>query len=343
MPVHNFRLPAGRIVHVAVDSRALRGNLLGDPSERTVAVYLPPGYDDSDERYPLLVGLSGFTGSGLKMLAWQAFGEGVPQRIDRLIAEGRMGPVIAAFPDCFTSLGGNQYVNSAAMGRWEDFLLDEMLPRLESELRVLPGARHRAVFGKSSGGYGAILQGLEHGDRWRAVACHSGDMGFEILFRPHFAEVLDVLARHDRSVERFLEHLRGADKVRGDEMQALLMLAMAASYDPDPHAPFGIRLPVDPHTCELDERRWQRWLEHDPLTLVQRHRCREKLRSLDALFIDCGSRDQYHLHYGARAFARELQRADIAHRYEEFEDDHSGVDYRLDLSLPFLYEALGGE
>jgi len=340
-PRHNFDAPRGRLERVTIDSRALRGNLLGDPTARDVAVYLPSGYDDSDVDYPLFVGLAGFTGSGLKLLAWQSFGESVPQRLDRLVAEGKMGPVVAAFPDGFTSLGGNQYVNSAAVGRWEDFLLDEMIPELERRFRVRKDPAGRAVFGKSSGGYGALVQGLRHGERWGAVACHSGDMDFELTYAGGFPQLLDALARHDGDIGRFIEHLRAADKIRGDEMHALMALAMAATYDPDPQAPWGIRLPVAPRTCERIAERWERWLEHDPLRLIEREACRRGLRALRGLFIDCGSRDQYHLHYGARRLVARLEALDIGHRYEEFEDDHSGIDYRLDRSLPFLFEALG--
>jgi S-formylglutathione hydrolase FrmB len=325
---------------VTVDSAALRGNLLGDPTARDVAVYLPRGYDASDAHYPLFVDLVGFTGSGPKHVGWQAFQENVPQRVDRLVAAGRMGPVIVAFPDCFTSLGGNQYVDSAALGRWEGFLLEEMVPRLEAAFRLRRGAAHRAVFGKSSGGYGALVQGLRHGEHWGAVACHSGDMGFDNLYRRDFPPTLDELAKHGGEVAAFLEHLRGADKIRGGEMHALMILAMAASYDPAPEAPAGVRLPVDPRTAELDTERWRRWLEHDPLTLVEREACRDSLRRLRGLYLDCGRRDQYFLHYGARAFVRRLERAGIPHRYEEFDDDHSGIDYRMDVSLPFLYEAV---
>ena len=98
MPVHPFDPPRGRVETLTVDSDALRGNLLGDPTERRVGVYLPEGYDDSDADYPLFVDLVGFTGSGLKHLGWQAFAENVPQRLDRLVASGSMGPVIAVFP-----------------------------------------------------------------------------------------------------------------------------------------------------------------------------------------------------------------------------------------------------
>lgn len=342
MPLHNFRPPSGRIATITVDSRALACNVLGDPTARTVALYLPAGYDESGEDYPLFVCLAGFTGSGLKHLAWQSFGESLPQRVDRLIGEGKLGPVVVAFPDCFTSLGGNQYVNSSALGLWEDFLLDEMLPAIEAGFRVRRGAGQRVVFGKSSGGYGALMQGLRHGERWAGVACHSGDMGFDIIYRRDLPTTLGVLAGHDGSVPAFLEHLRRAVKIRGEELHALMTLAMAATYDPDPGAPLGVRLPVDPATCELLPERWQNWLDHDPLLLIDRPECQASLRQVGGLFIDCGSRDQYQLQYPARGLTRKLTALGIEHRFETFDDDHSGIDYRMDRSLPFLYAALEG-
>jgi S-formylglutathione hydrolase FrmB len=123
-------------------------------------------------------------------------------------------------------------------------------------------------------------------------------------------------------------------------MHTLMILAMAATYDPDPDSPYGIRLPVDLNTCELDETRWSRWLEHDPLVLVERPECQDNLRRLSGIFIDCGRNDQYTLHYGARAFVHKLERLGIPHSYEEFDDNHSNIDYRLDVSLPFLYGAV---
>ncbi len=339
MPTHNFARPQGRVVEVEIDSAALGRNLLGDPARRAVAVYLPPGYDDGDGDYPLFVDLVGFTGSGFAHLSWKPFGESVPQRLDRLVDEGRMGPVVAAFPDCFTSLGGNQYIDSVAMGDWEEFLIDEMLPRLEAEFRIRPGREHRAVFGKSSGGYGAIVHGLRRGDAWGAVACHSGDMAFDLCYRPDFPKTLRELAKHG-GIAGFLDHVDQATKLDDGEMHALMILAMAATYDPDPAAPKGVRLPVDLETCQLDPERWAAWVEHDPIHLVRKPASHASLRTLRVLYVDCGSKDQYHLVYGARVFRDALEAARIPHRYEEFDDDHSNIDYRMDESLPFLYEAL---
>jgi enterochelin esterase-like enzyme len=340
VPVHNFRPPRGRIEQFVVRSRVLRENRLGDPSERTVAVYLPDGYDAGTEPWPLFVALAGFTSGGLKMLSWQSFGESVPQRIDRLIEQGEIGPVVTVFPDGFTSLGGNQYINSSVVGRWEDFLLDEMLPAVEQRYRVRRDAGGRAVFGRSSGGYGALIQGLRHGDRWGAVACHSGDIDFDLVYRPDLPKALDTLARYEGRVDRFVEKIRQEPKIGGQDFYALMLLAMSATYDPDPSAPWGVRLPVDPHTCRLIEERWDQWLRHDPLRLIEQPACRESLEQLGLLFLDCGYRDQYALHYGARSLVARLERYGIDHRYEEFDDDHSGIDYRLDRSFPLLYEAV---
>ena len=65
-----------------------------------------------------------------------------------------MGPAIFVFPDCFTSLGGNQYVNSSAIGAYADYLTREIIPFVDREFRTLASRDHRGCFGKSSGGYG---------------------------------------------------------------------------------------------------------------------------------------------------------------------------------------------
>src|SRR5258708_21250715 len=147
---------AGRVEMPYLDSQLLRGNLPGDPTERMLPVYLPPGYDDNPgRRYPVIYVLAGHGGSGPLMLAPIAWGESFPERIDRLIRTGTMGPVIAVLPDCWTIFGGAQYLNSSALGPYEDYLIRELIPYVDSHYRTLPEREHRAVTGKSSGGYGA--------------------------------------------------------------------------------------------------------------------------------------------------------------------------------------------
>src|SRR6476660_5677339 len=139
----------GSVTRVTIESQALKSNMLGDPSVRVVDVYLPADHDG--QGLPLLVDLVGFTSSGLSHTNWVGFRENLPERLDRLIGEQRMPPVVVAFPDCFTRLGDNQYITSAATGAWEDFLLQEMLPWIEQRFKC-GGVGRRGVFGKSSGG-----------------------------------------------------------------------------------------------------------------------------------------------------------------------------------------------
>jgi len=357
----------GTVVIVEHESRVLRDNPLGDPSARKLALWLPPQYDEGaargrGRRFPLLVDMVGFTGSGLSHIAWKNFSENLPERAARLVHEGRMAPAIIAFPDCFTALGGNQYVNSSAIGRYADYLTKEIVPFIDREFRTLASRDHRGCFGKSSGGYGAIIHGMKYPETWGAIADHSGDSYFDFVYFHDWPNTLNELARYrprlrkpgrvdvlkeergadrgldDGRVRAFLDAVWSKPKLTMAEGHAIMNLCMAATYDPDPRAPNGFRVPFNLETGELLPGRWKKWQANDPVNLVARYR--KSLKSLRGIYIDCGSRDQYHIHYGTRILSKRLQEAHIAHTYEEFDDTHSDVDYRMDVSLPFLARAL---
>lgn len=327
----------GTIHRLVVESIALAGNRLGDPTSRLVDVYVPHGHDGAG--LPLLVDLVGYTAGGPAHTAWKNFGENVPERLDRLIGDGAMSPVVVAFPDCFTRMGGNQYVNSSVMGNWEDFLITEMLPSVEGRFSC-GGTGRRGVFGKSSGGFGALVHAMRHPDVWAAAASHSGDAGFENLYLPEFPNVLRALAKSDNSIQKWFEAFEAKLKLDGKDTLLLMVLAQAASFDPDPEPEtfLGLRLPVTLDTCELIADRWANWLAWDPAQMVKTHA--KDIGRLKAFFLDCGTEDQYNILYGTRRVNRALEQAGIAHRYEEFPDNHSSVDYRMDISLPFLAKAL---
>jgi hypothetical protein len=120
-----------------------------------------------------------------------------------------------------------------------------------------------------------------------------------------------------------------------------MILAMAASYDADLRNPAKIRLPFDLHTCQLDEKRWQNWLALDLINLAPLHA--DALRSLRALYLDVGRYDQYNIQFGTRQLVSVLKSLDINFHYEEFNGNHSGMDWRLDYSLPFLAKALNSD
>jgi enterochelin esterase-like enzyme len=327
--------PAGAIHRLRLESKVLSSNMLRDPTSREIAVYLPHGHNGAG--LPLLVDLVGFSAGGPVHTNWKNFGENVPERIDRLIASGAMPPCAVAFPDCFTRLGGNQYVNSVAVGLWDDFLLKEAIPFVEKTFDC-GGAGKRGVFGKSSGGYGAMVHALLHPDFWSAAASHSGDMGFELLYRHEFVPVLRALAKHEGTMGDWVDKFWQAQKTKDSDVHIIMILAQAASFDPDPSQPYGLRLPVTLDTCELIPERWANWLKWDPLSLVEKHG--EGLKALQALYIDCGDIDQYNLVYGARRMHRRLDQLGVKHSYFEFPDNHSSVDYRMDESLPMLAKAL---
>jgi S-formylglutathione hydrolase FrmB len=333
--MRKFLGPMGSVTRLNVDSEVLESNIFGDPTTRAVDVYVPAGHDGRG--LPLLVDLVGITSSGLSQTNWQGFRENMPERLDRLIGEQRMPPAVFAFPDCFTRIGGNQYINSAATGPWEDFLTQEMLQAIEQRFGC-GGQGRRGVYGKSSGGYGAIMHALRHSDVWAAAACHSGDMGFELCYLPDMPATLRALAGSGNSIEQWWRKIEDATKRPDGIFTALNVLAMAASYDPDPAEFLGMRLPVTFDTCEVIEDRWANWKRHDPVVAVET--LGDNLRNLKALYIDCGERDQFNLLYGARRLVRRLRELGVTHRYEEFPDNHSGVEYRMDESLPFLVHAL---
>lgn len=335
----DHHVPEGKVHTLWIESRCLEGNLLGDPARRRIDVYIPAGHDGRG--LPLLVDLVGYTAGGPSHTNWKNYGENVPERLDRLIGTGAMPPVAVAFPDCFTRLGGNQYVDSAAMGSWETFLITEMLPFVEERF-ACGGSGKRGVFGKSSGGYGTLIHAMRHGGSvWAAAASHSGDVGFEYLYHlGEFAGALRHLSEHNLSIETFLKKFEAGPKAKDKDWHTLMLLAQAASFDPDPTQFCGIRLPVDLHTCELIAERWVNWLKWDPLRMADDAQSLENLRRLKLLFIDCGDIDQYNMVYGSRQLHRKLKDAGVSHVYEEFHDDHSSVDYRMDVSLPLLAKAL---
>ncbi len=331
-----------QVVLESFTSRVLAHNPLGDPATRTLPIILPPDYASSDapsgKRYPVLYGLTGFTGSGPMMLNVSAWQPNLQQRIERLMAEGKLAPAIYVLPDCLTRYGGSQYLNSTAIGRYEDYVLDEIVPHIDRTYRTIAGPEGRGVFGKSSGGYGAIMLGMRHPDVFGVAACHSGDMAFDLVYRPDFPKFLNAIQKAG-GVEKWLNEFERKIKIEGRDIEAMNILAMAAAYSPNPIAqPLPIDFPFDLDTCELRSDVWARWLEHDPVQLVDRYA--DNLKQLRLLFIDCGSRDEFNLHFGARTFVKKLKALGVPHEYEEFDDGHMNVSYRYEVSLPKIVEAL---
>ncbi len=143
---------AGRIDERTISSELLRGNPLGDPHERPLLVYLPPGYDDDPARsYPAVYVIQGYTGFVATCRNRSAYRVPFPEAADAMFAVGQAPPAIVVFVDAWTRYGGSQFVDSPATGRYHSYLCDEVVPWVDGNYQTLPDAARRAIMGKSSG------------------------------------------------------------------------------------------------------------------------------------------------------------------------------------------------
>ena len=322
----------GTVVRTTIVSRTLKGNAPGDPHERELYVYLPPGYDDSSQRYPSVYCLTGFTGRGRMLLNDHAFTPNLAERIDRLIASGTIRPMIVVMPDCFTYYGGSQYINSTATGNYEDHLTEEIVPFVDENFRTIAERGSRAVMGKSSGGYGALIMGLRHADLFGLVCSTAGDAYFELCYTGDFTKAFRIIKGDP---EGFMKKFHATEQHGKDAHYALNTIGMSACYSPN--GP-GYDLPFDMETGEIRQDVWARWLEHDPVRLVEKHV--ENLKSLKLLYLDAGTRDEYSLDIGARVLSKRLREYDVPHIHEEFDDGHMGISYRYNRSLELISRAI---
>ena len=330
---------AGRFDEHAFESGVLKDNPLGDPHVRPLWVYVPPGYDSSDERYPSVYVIQGLTG---QIDAWRnrtAFRKNFPELLDELFASGEAPPCVVVFVDAWTALGGSQFIDSAGTGRYQTYICDEVVPWVDAQYRTLAAAEHRGIAGKSSGGYGAMVNPMLRPDVFGGLATHAGDALFEMCYLPDFRKsVRSLRDQYDGSFDSFWEDFRSRPAFAKDSDYTLLNdWCMAACYSADDDG--TVILPYDAATGELRPEVWERWLAWDPVRMVRGHA--DALRGLKAIYIDAGKRDQYYLDLGAEAFRRELEEIGVTDVFFElFDATHSAIEYRYPLSLKYLAERL---
>jgi S-formylglutathione hydrolase FrmB len=323
-----------------ISSELLRDNPLGDPPDRPLLVYTPPGYDEPGRAYPAVYVIQGYTGHVAMWRNRMAFRQPFPETADAMFARGDAPPAIVVYADAWTAYGGSQFVDSPGTGRYHSYLCDEIVPWVDEHYRTLAHRDHRAITGKSSGGFGAMITPMLRPDLFGALATHAGDALYEYGYVPEFGNAVRQLRSYDGDIFRWWDDFRGRTSFTKEEDQNLLItLGVAACFsareDGTPELPF------DPHTGVLRPEIWQRWLDWDPVRMVPRYA--EALRSLKAVWIDGGTRDEWFLDLGAQAFRQALGEVgvpdDVIH-FELFEAGHMGIDYRYPLSLAWLCERI---
>ena len=330
---------SGRIDEHVVSSQALKGNPLADPAERPLYVYVPPGYDNDPEvRYPSIYVIQGLTGQVDMWRNRSPFRPNFIELMDQLFSQGETPPAIVALVDAWTSLGGSQYLDSPGTGNYHTYLCEEVVPFVDLNYRTVPSRERRGIQGKSSGGYGAFVTPMLRPDLFSALASHAGDALFEACYLPGFRDSVRTLRdKYEGSFDRFWEDFRSRPAFSKEGDDTLLNdWCMAACYSADPDG--TVRLPYDAETGRLIEDVWERWLAWDPVRMVPRYA--DALRSLRAIYIDAGTRDEWYLDLGARAVAKELDALGVEYSFELFDATHMAIEYRYPKSLAYLASTL---
>lgn len=324
----------GTVVVKKHESEILKNNPLGDPHERDLFVYLPPDYDEN-KTYPTVYFLSGFTGRGQSFLNYKAFAPNLADRFDSLISNGKIKPMIAVLPDCFTYYGGSQYINSTATGNYEDYLTEEIVPFVDENFATVRDKNFRAVTGNSSGGYGALVLSMRRADVFGLCASLSGDCYFEVSLFPDFGKAFKAIKGEPK---KFVEKMRDEEAKKGkNDFDGLNIIGMSACYSPNGT---DFDLPFDLKTGEIRDEIFRKWLAHDPVRMVEKFS--ENLKSLKLLFIDAGTRDEFNLDIGANVLCKKFEEFDIPHIHEEFDDGHFNIAYRFNRSLELISQKLEG-
>jgi len=332
---------AGRIDEHVISSDLLRDNPLGDPADRPLWVYVPPGYDDEpDRRYPSVYVIQGYTGHVAMWRNRSAFRQPFPELADGVFARGEAPPAILVYVDAWTGYGGSQFVDSPGTGRYHSYLCDEVVPWVDRRYRTLADRDHRAITGKSSGGFGAMITPMLRPDLFGAFATHAGDALYELCYIPEFGDAVRHLRDYDGDIQRWWSDFRGRIAFTKEADQDLLiLLGVAACFSADPDG--TPQLPFDQVTGALRPDVWQRWLDWDPVRMAGRYA--DALRSQRAIWIDAGKRDEWYLDLGAQAFRQQLADIGVSDDrvyFELFDATHMSIEYRYPLSLAWLCQRM---
>lgn len=154
-------IPAGEIVKTTIYSDSIAGALLDENPEQSVNIYLPYGYYESNERYPVVYFLHGFGESN-------RYFEGQRASIDKAFYYGEKSFIFVE-PNGGSSLGGSFYFNSEVSGNWEDYITKDLISYIDSSYRTKASKESRGIAGYSMGGSGAINIALNNPDLFNAV------------------------------------------------------------------------------------------------------------------------------------------------------------------------------
>src|SRR5689334_10768743 len=261
----------GRYEHVTIEAAALKDNPLGDDWRRPLWVYLPPAYDaEPDRRFPVIYLIQGYTGTLGMWGNRSPFRPTVLELVDDLFGRSDAPPALVVGVDAWTAYGGSQYVDSPGTGRYHTYLCEDVVRFVDAHWRTIADRESRAITGKSSGGFGAMITPMLRPDLFGALATHAGDALYEYSYLPEFAKCVRHLRAYDGDLLHWWDGFRARTSfTRPEDRDLLMLLGVSACFsardDGTPEPPF------DPVTGVLRPDLWQRWLDRDPVRMVPRY------------------------------------------------------------------------
>ncbi len=334
------KLPSlkGRLAELELDSAALRGNLFGDSTERTATVYLPPAYArEPARRFPVIYSLGGFPPPpAFERAAPIGPVESMIADVDAAITAGRLGDVIVVHLEGRNHLGGSFWTNSPTTGHWEDLVADDLVAAVDGNLHTQADRAHRALYGGSMGGFGAISIAMHRPEVFGTVFAQSPcclDMVGELAPNPMWRGLLDLHA---------LEPVQAMFEAGHPE--ALQVMALAAAFAPDAEKPpFYGDLPYEAanDTVVPAEPAHSRWIAHMPMARVDREAA--GLATLRGLRIQYGRHDELvHIPLSVPAFDRALSAHHVPHELSADDGGHMDFARFGRDAVPFFARTLAG-
>jgi enterochelin esterase-like enzyme len=291
--------PAGTLSKISVRGESLAGNLSGDSADRTVFVYLPPGYASAKKRrYPVVYDLHGYS---LTAERWVAFLK-APESIDRAIAAGGAREMIMVFPDAMSLHNGSMYSSSVTTGDWETFIAHDLVAYIDSHYRTLPRRESRGLSGHSMGGYGALRIGMKRPEAFSVLYAMSS-----CCLSPRGVTPMDAAMEQIKTVEEAAKVERGPRTT----------LAASAAWAPDPQNP-PLYLDLPTKDGKPDATVLARYAANSPHAMLPQYVA--SLKQYRAIQLDVGLQD--FLLNDNKEMERLLTQFSVAHTYETYEGNH---------------------
>lgn len=332
----------GTIRSCAIPAPSLAGGLLGDPAVVDAVIWLPVGYETTNERLPVVYFLSGYTATASQVSLT------LHQAVAATAADAP--PFILVLVTGLNALQGAFYVNSPVTGRWEDAIVQDLVTYVDGAYRTMPGPTTRGIAGHSMGGFGALNLAMRHPDVFGSVYAMSPSLfdadGADVLFGEAFGGVDRIL-----DIEAQLEAVPPSDRAatlvelaRGIG-PAEFVLAYGLAFAGDPDRPALMTYPFARSAGGLvrDEAIWETWVGGFGDLDGKLARYGANLRALRAIGVDYGTADEYAwIPDGCRALVAALRAAGIAASEATFAGDHASMlgDRMARFMLPFFDASL---